>query len=197
MSIRSTQIQRKTGETDIHLTLNLDGCGRSEIDSGCGFLDHMLTLFARHGRFDLTLSCAGDVQVDDHHTVEDIALCLGEAFAACLGEKRGITRYGDITLPMDEALILCAVDLSGRGVLGYALDIPTEKVGTFDTQLCEEFFTAFAREGRMTLHLRQLAGKNSHHIIEGAFKAAARALRAAVAVDPEAEDEIPSTKGIL
>ena len=194
---RSTQIQRKTGETDIHLTLNLDGCGESDIDSGCGFLDHMLTLFARHGRFDLALSCAGDVQVDDHHTVEDIAICLGEAFYECLGDKRGITRYGDITLPMDEALILCAVDLSGRGVLGYALDIPTEKVGTFDTQLCEEFFAAFVREARMSLHLRQLAGSNSHHIIEGAFKAAARALRRAVALDPDAEDEIPSTKGVL
>ena len=194
---RSTQIQRKTGETDIQLTLSLDGRGISDIDSGCGFLDHMLTLFARHGRFDLTLSCAGDVQVDDHHTVEDIAICLGEAFAECLGDKRGITRYGDIVLPMDEALILCAVDLSGRGILGYALDIPTEKVGTFDTQLCEEFFAAFVREGRMALHLRQLAGSNSHHIIEGAFKAAARALRQAVALDPDAEDEIPSTKGIL
>ncbi len=197
MSIRSTQIQRKTGETDIRLTLNLDGCGNSDIDSGCGFLDHMLTLFARHGRFDLTLRCAGDVQVDDHHTVEDIAITLGEAFCHCLGDKRGVTRYGDIILPMDEALILCAVDLSGRGTLSYALDIPTEKVGTFDTQLCEEFFTALAREGRMTLHLRQLAGKNSHHIIEGAFKAAARALRAAVSLDPDAEDEIPSTKGVL
>ena len=194
---RSTQIQRKTGETDITLALNLDGCGDSDVDSGCGFLDHMLTLFARHGRFDLTLSCAGDVQVDDHHTVEDIGICLGEAFLECLGDKRGITRYGDITLPMDEALILCAVDLSGRGVLGYALDIPTEKVGTFDTQLCEEFFTAFVRESRMALHLRQLAGTNSHHIIEGAFKAAARALRKAVALDPDAEDEIPSTKGSL
>jgi imidazoleglycerol-phosphate dehydratase len=194
---RSTQIQRKTGETDIQLTLNLDGRGISDVDSGCGFLDHMLTLFARHGRFDLTLSCAGDVQVDDHHTVEDIAICLGEAFCECLGDKRGITRYGDIILPMDEALILCAVDLSGRGVLGYGLDIPTEKVGTFDTQLCEEFFAAFVREGRMALHLRQLAGVNSHHIIEGAFKAAARALRQAVALDPDAEDEIPSTKGIL
>ena len=194
---RSTQIQRKTGETDITLALNLDGCGESDIDSGCGFLDHMLTLFARHGRFDLALSCAGDVQVDDHHTVEDIAICLGEAFYECLGDKRGITRYGDITLPMDEALILCAVDLSGRGVLGYALDIPTEKVGTFDTQLCEEFFAAFVREARISLHLRQLAGSNSHHIIEGAFKAAARALRRAVALDPDAEDEIPSTKGVL
>jgi imidazoleglycerol-phosphate dehydratase len=194
---RSTQIQRKTGETDITLALNLDGCGESDVDSGCGFLDHMLTLFARHGRFDLTLSCAGDVQVDDHHTVEDIGICLGEAFLECLGDKRGITRYGDITLPMDEALILCAVDLSGRGVLGYALDVPTEKVGTFDTQLCEEFFLAFVRESRIALHLRQLAGTNSHHIIEGAFKAAARALRKAVALDPDAEDEIPSTKGIL
>ena len=194
---RSTQIERKTGETDIRLTLNLDGCGHSDVDSGCGFLDHMLTLFARHGRFDLTLSCAGDVQVDDHHTVEDIGICLGEAFLECLGDKRGITRYGDITLPMDESLILCAVDLSGRGVLGYALDIPTEKVGTFDTQLCEEFFLAFVRESRMALHLRQLAGSNSHHIIEGAFKAAARALRKAVALDPDAQDEIPSTKGIL
>ena len=195
--MRTIEIIRTTKETDIVLKLNLDGTGVSSVNSGSGFLDHMLTLFARHGRFDLTLTCAGDVQVDDHHTVEDIAICLGEAFVRCLGDKRGITRYGDITLPMDEALILCAVDLSGRGVLGYALDVPTEKVGTFDTQLCEEFFAAFVREGRMTLHLRQLAGRNSHHIIEGAFKAAARALRQAVAVDPEAEDEIPSTKGIL
>lgn len=195
--MRSSEIKRTTAETDISLSLCLDGTGASEINSGCGFLDHMLTLFARHGRFDLALSCAGDVQVDDHHTVEDIAICLGEAFYECLGDKRGITRYGDITLPMDEALILCAVDLSGRGVLGYALDIPTEKVGTFDTQLCEEFFAAFVRQARMSLHLRQLAGSNSHHIIEGAFKAAARALRRAVALDPDAEDEIPSTKGVL
>ncbi len=197
MNNRSARIQRKTGETDIRLTLNLDGCGNSDIDSGCGFLDHMLTLFARHGRFDLTLTCAGDVQVDDHHTVEDIGICLGDAFAQCLEDKRGLTRYGHILLPMDEALILCAVDLSGRGMLNAALNIPTEKVGTFDTQLCEEFFIAFARQGRMTLHIRQMAGSNSHHIIEGTFKGVARALRQAVAIDPEAEDEIPSTKGLL
>jgi imidazoleglycerol-phosphate dehydratase len=157
----------------------------------------MLELFAHHGRFDLLVKCVGDVKVDYHHTAEDIGICLGDAFKAALGEAKGIVRYGDIILPMDEALILCAVDLSGRGVLGYEMNIPTEKVGTFDTQLCEEFFAAFVRESRITLHVRQLAGKNSHHIIEGAFKAAARALRTAVAVDPEALDEIPSTKGVL
>lgn len=193
--MRTSNIERKTGETDISLALNLDGEGKSTIDSGCGFLDHMLTLFAAHGKFDLTLSCKGDTNVDDHHTVEDIGICLGKAFAEALGDKRGIARYGDITLPMDEALILAAVDLSGRDYLGYALEIPTEKVGSFDTELVEEFWLAFVRNAACNLHIRQLAGKNSHHIIEGAFKAVARALRAAVKSD--GTDTVPSTKGVL
>ena len=195
--MRSAQIARVTGETDITLSLTLDGTGKSEIDTGCGFLDHMLTLFARHGRFDLTVKCKGDTNVDDHHTVEDIGICLGEAFRTALGDCRGILRYGDIILPMDEALILSAVDISGRSLLSYRLEIPTEKVGTFDTELCEEFFLAFVRKSEITLHLRQLDGTNSHHIIEGAFKAAGRAFKAAVAINPEAADEIPSTKGVL
>ncbi len=193
--MRTSNIERKTGETDITLALNLDGEGKSTVDSGCGFLDHMLTLFAAHGKFDLTLTCKGDTDVDDHHTVEDIGICLGKAFAEALGDKRGITRYGDITLPMDEALILAAVDLSGRDYLGYALEIPTEKVGSFDTELVEEFWLAFVRNAACNLHIRQFAGKNSHHIIEGAFKAVARALRAAVKSD--GTDTVPSTKGVL
>ena len=195
--MRTASIARKTAETDIQLTLNLDGTGKSEISSGCGFLDHMLTLFARHGRFDLTLNCKGDTQVDDHHTVEDIGICLGDALAQALGDKRGVTRYGSTILPMDEALILTAVDLSGRGMLCLDLDIPTEKVGTFDTQLVEEFLLALTRRADLTLHVRQLAGKNSHHIIEGAFKSLARSLRDAVAIDPVCAGEIPSTKGVL
>ena len=193
--MRTSTIERKTGETDITLALNLDGEGKSTVDSGCGFLDHMLTLFAAHGKFDLTLTCKGDTDVDDHHTVEDIGICLGKAFAEALGDKCGIARYGDITLPMDEALILAAVDLSGRDYLGYALEIPTEKVGSFDTELVEEFWLAFVRNAACNLHIRQLAGKNSHHIIEGAFKAVARALRAAVKSD--GTDTVPSTKGVL
>ena len=193
--MRTSNVDRKTGETDIKLTLNLDGEGKSTVESGCGFLDHMLTLFAAHGKFDLTLTCKGDTYVDDHHTVEDIGICLGKAFAEALGDKRGIARYGDITLPMDEALILSAVDLSGRDYLGYALEIPTEKVGSFDTELVEEFWLAFVRNAACNLHIRQLAGKNSHHIIEGAFKAVARALRAAVKSD--GTDTVPSTKGVL
>ena len=193
--MRTSNIERKTGETDITLALNLDGEGKSTVDSGCGFLDHMLTLFAAHGKFDLTLTCKGDTNVDDHHTVEDIGICLGKAFAEALGDKRGIARYGDITLPMDEALILAAVDLSGRDYLGYALEIPAEKVGSFDTELVEEFWRAFVRNAACNLHIRQLAGKNSHHIIEGAFKAVARALRSAVKSD--GTDTVPSTKGVL
>ena len=193
--MRTSNIERKTAETQISLSLNLDGEGKSTIDSGCGFLDHMLTLFASHGKFDLTLSCKGDTYVDDHHTVEDIGICLGKAFAEALGDKRGINRYGDIALPMDEALILAAVDLSGRDYLGYALEIPTEKVGNFDVELVEEFWLAFVRNAACNLHIRQLAGKNSHHIIEGAFKAVARALRAAVKSD--GSDTVPSTKGVL
>ncbi len=195
--MRSSEIIRKTAETDIRLSLSLDGTGKSSIRSGVGFLDHMLTLFAKHGRFDLELVCKGDTEVDDHHSVEDIGICLGQAFAEALGEGRGITRYGDITLPMDEALILAAVDLGGRSHLEYGLEIPTEKVGTFDTELVEEFFIAFVRHAKMNLHLMQLRGRNSHHIIEGAFKAVARALAKAAAVQQAYADEIPSTKGVL
>lgn len=195
--MRQAEINRKTGETDIRVRLELDGTGKSEIDSGIGFLDHMLTLLARHGRFDLTVRCKGDTRVDDHHSTEDIGIALGEAFDRALGDKRGIVRYGSTLLPMDEALILSAVDLSGRGMLVWDLQIPAEKVGTFDTELAEEFFIAFARNARCTLHLKQMAGKNSHHIIEGAFKSVARSLRTAAAIDPECEGEIPSTKGVL
>ena len=195
--MRTSQINRKTAETDIRLSLNLDGDGSSKIDTGCGFLDHMLTLFARHGRFDLNVECKGDTWVDDHHTVEDVGIVLGTAFAEALGNKKGICRYGDTVLPMDEALILSAVDLSGRAFLNYALNIPTQKVGTFDTELCEEFWLAFMRTSQSTLHIRQLAGKNSHHIIEGTFKSVARSLREAVAIDPLFANDIPSTKGVL
>ena len=195
--MRQASLTRKTAETDISLTLNLDGRGQSEINTGVGFLDHMLTLFAKHGRFDLTVTCHGDTNVDDHHSVEDIGIVLGEAFAAALGDKRGIRRYGDTVIPMDEALILTAVDLSGRACLGYALEIPTEKIGTFDTELVEEFFEAFTRAAACSLHLRRLAGKNAHHIVEGAFKSFARTMREAVSLDPDAAGEIPSTKGVL
>ena len=194
---RTAEITRKTQETDITLALNLDGRGESTIQSGCGFLDHMLTLFAKHGGFDLTVTCKGDTYVDDHHTVEDIGIVLGQAFLEALGDKRGIERYGSMTLPMDESLILAAVDLSGRSYLGFALDIPTARVGSFDTELVEEFWLAFTRNALCTLHLRKIAGSNSHHIIEGAFKAAARALRTAVAIDPARADDVPSTKGVL
>lgn len=195
--MRIARINRKTNETDIRLTLDLDGTGKSEINSGVGFLDHMLTLFARHGRFDLTLTCDGDTYVDDHHSVEDIGIALGQAFTQALGEKRGILRYGSCILPMDETLILTAVDISGRPYLNYDLHIPTEKVGAFDTELTEEFFLGFVRNAGMTVHLKQLEGKNSHHIIEGAFKSIARSLRAAVAIEERFRDEIPSTKGVL
>ena len=195
--MRSCNIMRDTAETKIKLSLNLDGSGNSDIQTGCGFLDHMLTLFAKHGRFDLTVSCDGDTYVDDHHTVEDIGICLGEAFSNANADKRGIVRYGSMMLPMDEALILSAVDISGRGMLVYGLEIPTEKVGSFDTELTEEFWMAFARCAGCTLHIRQMAGKNSHHIIEGTFKSVARSLRQAVAIDPSCADEIPSTKGVL
>ena len=195
--MRTSTINRKTNETDISLTLNLDGSGKSEIRTGCGFLDHMLTLFARHGGFDLTLTCDGDTYVDDHHTVEDIGICLGKALTEALGDKRGIQRYGDIILPMDETLILSAVDISGRGGCFMDMSIPTEKVGTFDTQLCEEFFIALAQNSGLTLHIRQLAGRNSHHIIEGTFKSVARSLSKAVAIDERNADKIPSTKGLL
>ncbi|MBQ9515409.1 MAG: imidazoleglycerol-phosphate dehydratase HisB [Ruminococcus sp.] len=195
--MRSAQINRKTNETDIRLTLYLDGTGKSNIQSGVGFLDHMLTLFARHGRFDLDLVCDGDIYVDDHHSVEDIGIALGQAFEQALGDKRGITRYGSFILPMDESLILTAVDISGRAHLNYDLHIPTQKVGTFDTELTEEFFLGFVRNANMTLHLKQLEGKNSHHIIEGTFKSVARTLKQAVAIEERFKDEIPSTKGVL
>ena len=195
--MRTATVNRKTGETDIALTLNLDGTGTSDCRTGCGFLDHMLTLFAKHGRFDLTVTCDGDTYVDDHHTVEDIGICLGMAFTQALGDKKGICRYGDTTLPMDESLILSAVDISGRGGCYYALDVPSQKVGTFDTELTQEFFIAFTRMSGITLHLRKLAGFNSHHIIEGAFKSVARSLKTAVAIDPTCADQVPSTKGIL
>ena len=195
--MRTAEIARKTGETDISVTLCLDGKGGSDIQTGCGFLDHMLILFAKHGRFDLRVRCAGDTYVDDHHTVEDVGIVLGQAFAQALGEKRGICRYGNMILPMDEALILSAVDFSGRAHLGYMLEIPTQKVGTFDTELVEEFFLGFVRPAACSLHIRKLDGKNSHHIIEGAFKAVGRVLRKAVSIDPDFANEIPSTKGVL
>ena len=195
--MREIRLERNTAETQIELTLDLDGAGIYQVDTGCGFLNHMLELFARHGRFDLVLTCHGDVEVDYHHTAEDIGIALGQAFRKGLGEMRGIRRYGSFCLPMDEALILTAADLSGRGKLVYRMKIPTEKVGVFDTELTEEFFEAFARRAGITLHIRQLAGKNSHHIIEGAFKSAARTLRAAVRIDPDSAGEIPSTKGLL
>ena len=195
--MRNAEIVRNTAETQISLNLNLDGTGKSEIQTKVGFLDHMLTLFAKHGRFDLTVSCQGDTWVDDHHTVEDVGIALGQAFKAALGDKKGITRYGNMILPMDDALILSAVDLSGRGYLGYELQIPTQKVGTFDTELVEEFWLGFVRNAEATLHIRQMAGTNSHHIIEGAFKSVGRSLRAAVTIEAAFADEIPSTKGVL
>ena len=195
--MRQAEVSRKTGETDIRIRLELDGTGKNVIDTAVGFMDHMLTLFARHGRFDLEVSCKGDTYVDDHHSVEDIGIALGKAFEQALGDKKGIVRYGSTILPMDESLILSAVDPSGRGLLVYDLQIPAEKVGAFDTELTEEFFRALAHNACATLHIRQLAGGNSHHIIEGAFKSVARSLRTAVAIDPACADEIPSTKGVL
>lgn len=195
--MRSASINRKTKETDISLFLNLDGTGKSNINTGCGFLNHMLTLFASHGRFDLDVTCIGDIDVDFHHSAEDIGICLGQAFEKALGDKKGIYRYGSFILPMDETLILTAVDISGRCCLCYDLDIPTQKIGSFDTELVEEFFYAFVRNCQMSLHIRKLDGKNSHHIVEGAFKSVARTLKAAVAINPETKDEIPSTKGVL
>ena len=195
--MRTANIARKTAETDISLSICLDGKGDSVIDTGCGFLDHMLTLFAKHGRFDLTVRCVGDTHVDYHHTVEDIGICLGKAFYEALGDKKGIIRYGSMILPMDETVILSAVDISGRGGFYPILNIPSPKVGDFDTELCQEFWIAFARDAGITLHIQQLAGVNSHHIIEGAFKSVARSLKAAVAIDSAFADEVPSTKGIL
>ncbi len=195
--MRRAEIARATAETDVRLSLDLDGRGTCRADTGVGFLDHMLTLFARHGRFDLTVSCEGDTRVDDHHSVEDIGVCLGRAFLQALGDRRGIARYGFCALPMDEALVLTAVDLSGRSHLSWALPIPSPKIGAFDSELAEEFWRAFAREAKCSLHFRLLAGANSHHIAEGAFKSAARSLRAAVAIEAEFAEEIPSTKGVL
>ncbi len=195
--MRTAEINRKTAETDIKLKLNLDGTGVSNIDTGVGFLDHMLTLFARHGRFDLDVTCVGDLDVDCHHTTEDIGIALGEAFAQALGDKKGIFRYGSMILPMDETLIISAVDISGRCHLNYGLKIPTQRVGMFDTELVEEFWLGFVRKAEITLHIKQLDGKNSHHIIEGTFKSVARALKYAVAIDEAHKNEIPSTKGVL
>ena len=195
--MRIAELKRNTAETRISVFLNLDGTGKSEIATGCGFLDHMLTLFSRHGRFALNVTCQGDTQVDYHHTTEDIGIALGTAFSQALGEKRGICRYGDTILPMDEALILTAVDISGRSFLGFELPIPTEKVGDFDTELVEEFWLGFVRKAECTLHFKELSGSNTHHIIEGAFKSAARSLKKAVLIDPVYADEIPSTKGVL
>lgn len=195
--MRKGTIERKTAETDVALLLDLDGTGVGKVDTGCGFLDHMLTLFARHGRFDLTVQAKGDREVDDHHTVEDVGICLGEAFREALADRRGIVRYGDVCLPMDEALVLSAVDLSGRAYLAFDCPFLTEKVGSFDTELVKEFFLAFVREAGITLHIRKLAGENSHHVAEAVFKGTARALAAACAPDMRFPDEIPSTKGVL
>lgn len=195
--MRTATITRKTAETDITLTLNIDGTGKSNIHTGCGFLDHMLTLFSKHARFDLDLTCNGDTYVDDHHTTEDIGIALGQAIKIAVGDKKGINRYGSMILPMDESLILTAIDLSGRGCLGYDLQIPTEKVGTFDTELVEEFWLGFIRNAECNLHIRQLAGTNSHHIIEGAFKSVGHSIKTAVKIDPDFADDIMSTKGVL
>lgn len=195
--MRTKTIKRTTNETDISLTLNLDGTGQAQVESGCGFLDHMLTLFARHGRFDLSLSCKGDTEVDFHHTVEDIGICMGEALASALGDKRGICRYAQQLLPMDEALVLLAVDLCGRSYLGYRVTGLKERVGTFDTELAEEFLLALTRSAGVTLHVQMLSGCNTHHMLEAVFKALGRALKDAVKIDETCRDEIPSTKGVL
>ena len=195
--MRTAEIKRTTEETDIFLSLNLDGNGVGDIDTGCGFLDHCLTLFAKHSGFNLTVKCKGDTYVDDHHTCEDIAICLGMAFSKAIGDMRGIERYGNTILPMDESLIMAAIDISGRVHLSYKLDIPSLKVGTFDTELTEEFYLGFVRKAGVTLHITKLAGTNSHHIIEGSFKAFARVLKQAVKIDKAHENEIPSTKGVL
>ena len=195
--MRVAEIVRKTKETDIKLSLNLDGTGESEVKTGCAFLDHMLTLFARHGKFDLKVACVGDTDVDFHHTTEDVGICLGQAFKQALGEKKGIVRYGDAIVPMDETLILSAVDFSGRSFLVCSLEIKSPKVGDFDTELVDEFWLAFAANAGCTLHVRQLSGSNAHHIIEGVYKSVARSCRAAVAIDEKFADSVPSTKGVL
>ena len=195
--MRTVEILRTTKETDIALKLNLDGKGESNVNSGVGFLDHVLTLFARHGRFDITLTCKGDTEVDFHHTTEDVGICLGLAFKQALGDKKGIVRYGDTVLPMDEALILSAVDISGRSYLNLDLKLRAKRVGNFDIELVEEFFVAFTSNAGLNLHVKQLEGRNTHHIIEGTFKSVARSLKKAVAIDPDFADEVPSTKGVL
>lgn len=195
--MRVANITRKTNETDITMSINLDGKGVSNVNTGCGFLDHMLTLFSRHSRIDLDVTCNGDTYVDYHHTVEDVGIVLGDCLKEALGDMKGIVRYGSFILPMDETLIMSAIDLSGRAYLNYGLRIGAQKVGDFDTELTKEFFLAFIRHAEFTLHLKQFAGTNSHHIIEGAFKSFGRALKQAVAIDPEFKDEIPSTKGVL
>ncbi len=195
--MRQAEIKRKTNETDISLSVSLDGTGKSTVDSGNGFMDHMLTLLASHGRFDLSVTCDGDTNVDFHHSAEDIGICLGKAFAEAIGTKRGITRYGSVILPMDEALVLASIDLSGRAYLAFDVEFPSSRVGDFDTELVEEFLLAFVREAGITMHVKQLAGRNTHHIAEAIFKATARALRAAVRIDSDLADEIPSSKGVL
>ncbi len=195
--MREYSLERKTSETDISLSLNIDGTGKYNINTGCGFLNHMLELFTRHGGFDLDVSCKGDVDVDYHHTAEDVAIVLGTAFKNAIGDAKGINRYGSMLLPMDEALVLCAVDVSGRSHLAYNLTIPTQKIGDFDTELVEEFFMAFCRQAGITMHLRYIDGSNSHHIVEAAFKAVARALNIALSINEKFKDQIPSTKGTL
>ena len=195
--MRAISIQRDTAETKIMLTLNLDGTGKAKVETGCGFLDHMLTLFARHGDFDLAVGCQGDTEVDYHHTVEDIGITLGAAFTKCLGDKRGINRYGQFLLPMDETLVLCACDLSGRDYLGWSVDLPAAKVGDFDTELAKEFWLGFVRNCPASIHIREIAGENTHHILEATFKGMGRTLKMAVAMDPKHANEIPSTKGVL
>ena len=195
--MRASNINRTTGETDIKLSLMLDGKGESKINTGCGFMDHMLTLFAKHAGFDLYVDCKGDTYVDDHHSIEDIGICLGKAFSQALGDCAGINRYGDIILPMDEALVMCAVDICGRDTLVCKLDIPSQKIGSFDTELVLEFLTAFTRNAGVALHVRQLDGVNSHHIVEAVFKALGRTLGKAVAIDEKRAGEIPSTKGVI
>ncbi len=195
--MRGAVIARDTNETKIRLSLDLDGSGKSSVSTGVGFLDHMLTLFARHGDFDLTLSCEGDTQVDGHHTVEDAGIALGQAFTQALGDKRGVCRYGQFLLPMDETLVLCAVDLSGRDFLGWAVDLPAAKVGDFDTELAKEFWLGFVRNCPASVHVRLLTGENAHHILEAAFKGMGRALKEAAALDAKHLNDIPSTKGTL
>lgn len=195
--MRTSTIKRNTEETKIELSLNLDGKGESKINTGCGFLDHMLTLFSKHSKIDLDVTCKGDINVDYHHTVEDIGIVLGKALLEALGDKKGINRYADTILPMDEALILTAIDISGRSYLGFNVTFSSQKIGDFDSELVEEFFMALVRSAEITLHIKKISGENSHHIAEGIFKSFARSLRAAVALDENFKDQLPSTKGVL